>query len=191
MMIDQPSPILKAPNEQPKPSMSTRRKSGYLPSLDGWRTIAILGVLLAHEEGSFPLRVLERLHKEGGLGVFFFAISGVLITWRILEDEKASGRFDIKGFYLRRLFRIQPAAWLYLAVLAVLMLSGAVDQRWSLWSGAMLMVRNFQFHDLDLGASLRQAGSRVIIGRSRSKSISIYCFRCSSFSLNALAPLSS
>lgn len=50
----------------------------------------------------------------GGLGVaLFFAISGYLITTLLLEDQ------NLRGFYVRRAFRILPPAYLYLIVVAI------------------------------------------------------------------------
>jgi len=50
----------------------------------------------------------------GALGVaVFFAISGYLITTLLLEDQ------NLRGFYLRRAFRILPPAYLYLIVVAI------------------------------------------------------------------------
>ena len=82
----------------------------------------------------------------GGLGVYlFFAISGILITTRILEEESLCGFFDIKRFYIRRIFRIQPAAWLYLAVIACLLAAGAITTQWRHWFGALGMYENFLY----------------------------------------------
>jgi peptidoglycan/LPS O-acetylase OafA/YrhL len=91
----------------------------------------------------------------GGYGVYlFFAISGFLITTRILEEETLVGRFDIRRFYVRRLFRIQPAALVFLAVIAVLMLAGLgagddVVETWHNWLAALLLVTNYTFHGSD------------------------------------------
>ena len=50
----------------------------------------------------------------GALGVaVFFAISGYLITTLLLEDR------NLRGFYIRRAFRILPAAYLYLIVVSI------------------------------------------------------------------------
>jgi peptidoglycan/LPS O-acetylase OafA/YrhL len=70
--------------------ISAKPKSGYLPSLDGWRAIAILGVMMTHDQ---PWVVLGHSNINwkgfGGWGVhLFFAISGILICTRILEEEK-------------------------------------------------------------------------------------------------------
>jgi len=104
--------------------MPITRKSGYLPSLDGWRAIAIVAVLMAHDQ---PWSIAG--HSDigwrdfGGSGVYlFFSISGILICWRILEDEEMLGVFKLRDFYIRRLCRIQPAALVYLAVIGFLML---------------------------------------------------------------------
>src|ERR1700731_4331889 len=97
---------------------SARRKSGYIPSLDGWRAIAILGVMWVHDDAKVSIAghsLVDYQYIGGYGGSLFFAISGILITTRILEEESLCGFFDIKKFYIRRIFRIQPAAWAYLA----------------------------------------------------------------------------
>jgi peptidoglycan/LPS O-acetylase OafA/YrhL len=122
-----------------------RRRSGYIPSLDGWRAFAILGVMWTHDlTWHLAGHSLEPLQNAGGSGVdLFFAISGILITTRILEEESIRGYFDVKKFYIRRIFRIQPAAWLYLAVIGVLMAAGVVHILWRHWLGALGMYENF------------------------------------------------
>jgi peptidoglycan/LPS O-acetylase OafA/YrhL len=72
----------------------------------------------------------------------FFALSGFLICERMLREEDQNGSISLRSFYTRRLFRIQPAALLYLAVIAVLGLSGAIPRFWPGIVGAALMVRN-------------------------------------------------
>jgi len=118
--------------------------------LDGWRAIAILAVLWIHE---VPLHLhgysLEPWQRYGSLGVIlFFAISGVLICTRILEEESLSGRFHLKQFYVRRFFRIQPAAWAFLLIVAVLVTIGVFWQQWRYWFGALFLYENFQYHDI-------------------------------------------
>jgi peptidoglycan/LPS O-acetylase OafA/YrhL len=125
---------------------SARRKSGYIPSLDGWRAIAILGVMWVHDlKGTMGGHSLVPYQNIGAYGVhLFFAISGILITTRILEEESLCGFFDIKKFYIRRVFRIQPAAWVYLALIAFLMATGFVTTTlWRHWFAALGMYENF------------------------------------------------
>lgn len=127
------------------------KKSGYLPSLDGWRAFAILGVMMTHDAPWTLGRFSNATWKGyGGDGVYlFFAISGLLICWRILEEESLVGAFHLRSFYIRRIFRIQPAAFVYLAVVASLILAGAIHEYWRFWFGALLLYQNFTFHALN------------------------------------------
>jgi peptidoglycan/LPS O-acetylase OafA/YrhL len=122
-----------------------RKRSDYLPSLDGWRTVAILWVLAAHNQ-PWQWGVLGNgwLRSRGDHGVqLFFALSGLLICTRLLNEERRFGGISLRSFYTRRLFRIQPAALTYLAVVCILMLLGNVPRVWSAVAAAALMVRNF------------------------------------------------
>jgi peptidoglycan/LPS O-acetylase OafA/YrhL len=56
------------------------------------------------------------------------------------------GGFRLKSFYLRRLFRIQPAALVYLATIAFLTGIGVLHEHWHFWFGALLLYENFLFH---------------------------------------------
>ncbi|MEJ0054763.1 MAG: acyltransferase family protein [Bacteroidota bacterium] len=47
--------------------------------------------------------------------LFFFSLSGFLITYLLLEENKESG-IDIKNFYTRRILRIWPLYYLYLVL---------------------------------------------------------------------------
>ena len=125
------------------------KPSGYLPTLDGWRAVAIGSVLICHD---VPWRIFghDPNHWQslgGNFGVhLFFAISGFLITTRIMEEERLVGRFDLRRFYIRRVFRIQPAAWAYLLVAALVMLLGVYPAQWKAWFGALFLYNNFLFH---------------------------------------------
>ena len=128
------------------------RGSGYLPSLDGWRAIAVLGVMMTHDRPWMLFGHSSIRYKGyGGYGVYiFFAISGFLITSRILEEERICGYFDIRRFYIRRIFRIQPAAWAYLAAVALVMALGyahqyGVFETRSSWNAALLLYTNYVF----------------------------------------------
>jgi peptidoglycan/LPS O-acetylase OafA/YrhL len=95
----------------------TRRLAGHLPTLDGWRGVAVLMVIAFHAFGS---RV-SALKPLGSLGVsIFFALSGLLICNRLLAEHGKTDRIDLRGFYIRRAFRILPPALFFLGTLAVL-----------------------------------------------------------------------
>jgi peptidoglycan/LPS O-acetylase OafA/YrhL len=118
---------------------------GYLPTLDGWRAVAILAVLVNHDKihRIGPIS-LEQVHWQGKLGVnLFFAISGILICTRLLDEERVSGTINLKSFYIRRLFRIQPAAVAYLVAIALLMAARVLDRAPQEVLDAALMVRNY------------------------------------------------
>jgi peptidoglycan/LPS O-acetylase OafA/YrhL len=123
-------------------------KSGYLPSLDGWRTVAILSVMMFHDNvhriGDFSNSFL---HEYGDLGVdLFFAISGLLICTRLLEEDRVKGAISLRGFYLRRLFRITPAAWAFLATYTLLAVIHQLPLDLGGIASSVLMVRNFWIH---------------------------------------------
>jgi peptidoglycan/LPS O-acetylase OafA/YrhL len=105
-------------------TIPTRRKSGYIATLDGWRTIAVGAVILYHARaihlGSLSLAPIQDFGNRGVQ--LFFAISGILICSRLLEEQRLFGRISLKGFYLRRLFRIQPAAFAFLFAIGLLTL---------------------------------------------------------------------
>jgi peptidoglycan/LPS O-acetylase OafA/YrhL len=133
-MTDRGSGAAKAP---------TGRRSGYLPSLDGWRALAIFWVILAHDQLRLSPYWHRLLSETGDRGVsLFFALSGLLICGRLLREESEAGFISLKGFYLRRIFRIQPAALTYLAFIALLTLLHLIPAFWKGFLGAVLMIRN-------------------------------------------------
>jgi peptidoglycan/LPS O-acetylase OafA/YrhL len=100
-----------------------------IPSLDGLRGISISLVLLSHSvlATNFPER-LRFLAGLGKLGVnVFFVISGFLITTLLMREGAKSGRICLRNFYIRRILRIFPVAYLYIAVVALLSSFGLVQ----------------------------------------------------------------
>jgi peptidoglycan/LPS O-acetylase OafA/YrhL len=96
-----------------------------IPSLDGCRAISILLVVVSHlcETPAFHAfdPYARLMFHFGPFGVeVFFVISGFIITTLLLNEEHSHGFVSIKGFYIRRAFRIWPAAYAYLLVVAVL-----------------------------------------------------------------------
>lgn len=71
----------------------------------------------------------------------FFSLSGYLITSRMLQE--ASRRpVSLRDFYLRRVFRIQPAALTYLLVIGALSLAGVLAVSLGSWRSALLCYAN-------------------------------------------------
>lgn len=127
----------------------------YLPSLDGWRAIAILAVILYHSmprsAGVFSTAWAGR-YGFHGVDVFF-AISGLLITTRLLREEEARGSISMRSFYVRRAFRILPAALAYLLAIAGLAGLHRIYVSATEWFAALFFYRNYSF--LYLGHNAR------------------------------------
>jgi len=135
----------------PTPARSAPSRSGYLPILDGWRAVAIIGVLVCHgceavfhSGGLYPDAVLYRVTRYGSFGVdIFFGISGFLICNRLLQERHRTGGISLARFYIRRAFRILPPYLTYLITIGVLGYSGAlVVHRWE-WLSCLLFFRNY------------------------------------------------
>jgi peptidoglycan/LPS O-acetylase OafA/YrhL len=70
--------------------------------------------MVSHEAGGIFLHL-------GNYGVrIFFLISGFLITGLLLKEHERSGRVSLKNFYIRRVIRIFPAFYGYVAVIFAL-----------------------------------------------------------------------
>ncbi len=126
----------------------TSKPSSYIPTLDGWRAVSIGLVIMHHSEVRCAVPVLgallQAVSNYGEVGVeVFFAISGLLICSRLLEEESRSGQISVKGFYLRRAFRILPAALFYLLVIAILAAFHVIPLLAIDWFGALFFFRNY------------------------------------------------
>lgn len=99
-----------------RPSPSSDPHAAYLARarfapLDGLRALSVLPVVLFHAAPAPPGGPVGR----GPLGVdMFFALSGFLITSRLLRERERDGAIDLGAFWIRRALRIFP---LYFAVL--------------------------------------------------------------------------
>jgi peptidoglycan/LPS O-acetylase OafA/YrhL len=125
------------------PVLGSRR----IPSLDGWRAIAILLVLGSHTifTSFFPEAAVGWVGWifDGELGVrIFFVLSGFLISLLLLREAGRTGTISLKRFYLRRIFRIFPIYFAYLAVLASLTFFGFYADSASSWLGCLTFTRN-------------------------------------------------
>jgi peptidoglycan/LPS O-acetylase OafA/YrhL len=119
---------------------ATARLAGHLPTLDGWRAVAILLVIVSHQ----PQVTSPRVKGLGPVGVsLFFGLSGLLICNRLLAERRRHGRIDLGGFYVRRAARILPPALAYLAVLAALTAAGVLVITGHELRACLLFYRNY------------------------------------------------
>src|ERR1700712_5743605 len=95
--------------------------TGRVPAIDGLRVLALL-VVFAQHSGLGPV-------GKGGVAVdVFFVISGFVITRLLVKEHDATGRIDVRRFYLARWRRLVPAAAVVCS--AVLVVSLALGGRW-------------------------------------------------------------
>jgi len=91
----------------------------YFPNLNGLRFLAAFLVIIHHIEQIKSTFKIDNYWTNpsiliiGKLGVIlFFVLSGFLITYLILAEERLVGEINIKKFYLRRILRIWPLYFL-------------------------------------------------------------------------------
>ncbi len=92
----------------------------YFPNLNGLRFIAAFLVIIHHIEQIKLAFYLESYFKTirfvdviGKLGVvLFFVLSGFLITYLLLVEEKVRKKINVRKFYIRRIIRIWPLYYL-------------------------------------------------------------------------------
>ena len=101
----------------------------YFPNLNGIRFIAAFLVIIHHIEQFKSFRNIPNYWDAipfigiiGRLGVtLFFVLSGFLITYLLLSEERAFEAISIKKFYVRRILRIWPLYFL-IVILALFIL---------------------------------------------------------------------
>lgn len=92
-------------------SYDAYRDRTFFPVLDGIRAVAVLVVVASHIENSDVFGWFQ-----GSRGVlWFFALSGFLITTLGLREEERRGSLAVRPFFIRRAFRILPLYGLALA----------------------------------------------------------------------------
>ena len=108
-----------------KTMLSPQKSKYYFPNLDASRFWAFIPVYLTHcfystnstiINSNFYVFVQHHL-KLGLLGLdYFFVLSGFLITWIIIEEQKQTKKFSLKNFYVRRGLRIFPLYFLMVCI---------------------------------------------------------------------------
>lgn len=117
-------------------SANNHQNSKYFPALDGLRAVSILLVVISH--AGF------RESVPGGLGViFFFVISGFLLTSHMAQEISTTGTLRLGNFYLRRVLRLAPALITYVTLSGVVLSSMGVDIRPAHVASALLYFANY------------------------------------------------
>jgi peptidoglycan/LPS O-acetylase OafA/YrhL len=121
----------------------------HIPSLDGFRAIAVCLVIGSHVIIGNPISSNVDTYLKhltlGGVGVrIFFVISGFLITYLLLLEKSSTGRVNLMAFFARRILRIFPAFYFYLVVLNLLNWYLNLQIPDLLFLSAALYIHNFE-----------------------------------------------
>ena len=116
-----------------------------IPSLDGLRAVSISLVVIGH---SVEVRLSgfddgDVAGAFANLGVrIFFIISGYLITTLLLKEYDRTSTIGLREFYVRRAYRILPAAIVFMVPVFVIFWH---QLRWYHMAAAALYLANFDF----------------------------------------------
>ena len=132
----------------------------YRPELDTLRFFAFLGVFVFHvipHDADFYLthhlltpRVVPLVCAVSGAGAFgvdlFFALSAYLITILLIREEESQGHINVRAFYVRRILRIWPLYFFFIAVAALVQLWDRTQHlSWSYIAGFLLLAGNWVY----------------------------------------------
>jgi peptidoglycan/LPS O-acetylase OafA/YrhL len=130
-----------------------QHSSFHIPTLNGWRAVAILAVMFFHASYAFfapsgrsPDPVTFEFFKHFAFGVnIFFGISGFLIIARLHREEEQFSSVSLKEFYLRRLFRILPPMLVYFLFILCLDLFKALPESIKIgdYASALFFFKNY------------------------------------------------
>lgn len=153
-------PVLKPGRKTPRAGEGAAegRKSAkrfYHPELDVLRFVAFLLVFVHHHFPAMPAGSHARLEDTfkvavssvataGAFGVdVFFALSSYLITELLLREKTRTGSVDVKSFYIRRILRIWPLYFFFLAL--AVSLNGPLHQQvgWKALAAFLLFSGNW------------------------------------------------
>src|SRR5215208_8125673 len=123
----------------------------HFHSFDALRFFAFLKVFLLHLPiVAFP--TFNFISNGGGIGViFFFVLSGFLITYILLSEKEVTGSVDLRRFFLRRILRIWPLYYLMVAfafitpyILSILNIGFSKEGYEPNWIMSLCFLENYQ-----------------------------------------------
>jgi len=162
-------------NSAAKASNETKEKVLYFSGLNGLRAIAALSVVFSHASCDFILFGLDpiyfskyadgspKLFNMAAYGVtIFFTLSGFLITYLLLEENKKQP-INIRNFYIRRILRIWPLYYTYLIIAIITMLITGYDVEGKAVLFYVFLMANVPFF-LGIGDGLKLIGHYGSLG---------------------------
>ncbi|MEM6802569.1 MAG: acyltransferase [Bacteroidota bacterium] len=126
-------------------------KKKYFEHFDALRFLAFFKVFIFH----LPIHnspIFSYLKAGGGVGVmFFFVLSGFLITWIILEEKEQQGSLNLRNFFMRRILRIWPLYYLMILIafltpflLGAIGLSASNQGYEPIWAYSLTFLENYR-----------------------------------------------
>lgn len=104
--------------------------------IDAMRAVAVLLVVVGHAGLGHII--------PGGAGVtIFFAISGFIITTLLLKERGKASRFDIGGFYVRRLVKLMPPLVVALIIPTLIYAAFGNTINWNAFGGQIFFYFNW------------------------------------------------
>lgn len=120
----------------------------HFPSLDGWRAVAIILVVVGHSAFTVPKTSIYNqfvstfIYASCGVRIFF-VLSGFLITSLLIKEYIKHKKINIKHFFIKRTLRIFPVLYLYLLTLFIINYIYDLDLKLDYFLGPLLYVNNF------------------------------------------------
>lgn len=115
--------------------LEARLQLREIPALNSIRAAAVMLVIMSH----FGIDAIN-----GALGVqMFFTLSGFLITWLLIKENERFGHISFKGFYGRRILRIFPAMYFYIAFGLLILLVRGREVPWKDIITSILYLQNY------------------------------------------------
>lgn len=117
-------------------------------ALDGLRAVAIVLVIVGHGIKTVHPNALARgfaiVLGNSMYGVeIFFVLSGYLITSLLVRELDATATIDIRRFYMRRVRRILPPFYVWLAIITLLYAAGRIRSTPAELAGAATFTFNY------------------------------------------------
>ena len=109
--------------------MKTATDQFYYPELDVLRFIAFLLVFIHNSSPILINTFLDRFAEYTWFGVdLFFCLSAYLITKILVTEYQRNGSFNFRNFYMRRILRIWPLYFFYIALASLIVI---LSEGWS------------------------------------------------------------
>ncbi len=112
-----------------------------IPSLDGLRAISIAAVVVGHIAKSLHSQALWGAYGNTGVRIFF-VISGYLITRLLLSEHERTSDISLREFYIRRAYRILPAALVFIAAATLI---DWHEMKWYHIGAAIFYLANYDY----------------------------------------------